>query len=78
MAAEIKLLTRESCGLCGDFIAAFQKAFPEIALEQADVDSRQDWQRKYGNHVPVLLVDDSMVCQHFFDEARIRANLTGL
>jgi len=42
-------------------------------IEQVDVDSREDWQRRYGLKIPVLLDDDgSVVCATFFDAEAVR------
>ena len=45
--------------------------FPMLAeqLAEADVDSRDDWQRRYGLKIPVLLdaADGEPVCTTFFN-----------
>jgi hypothetical protein len=49
------LLTREGCGLCEEFEQAVRQWRPAVDLDLADVDSREDWRRRYGLRVPVLL-----------------------
>lgn len=49
------LLTREGCGLCEEFEQALRAHAPAIELTLADVDSREDWKRRYGLRIPVLL-----------------------
>ncbi|PWN55861.1 hypothetical protein DEH80_10620 [Abyssibacter profundi] len=58
---------------------ALDAAFGEqIELEHRDVDSRQDWVRRYGQDVPVLTAPDGQVlCMHRLDAERVRAWLMG-
>lgn len=66
----LRLIGRPGCHLCEELLEALQTEFPNQAwtIEQADVDSREDWQRRYGLKIPVLLDDDgSVVCATFFD-----------
>jgi len=53
----VLLLTREDCPLCDEFLEELAHEFPRLAaaLEIADVDSREDWRRRYGSRIPVLL-----------------------
>ena len=70
---KLLLLGREGCHLCEEFEAALREAAPGVELEHADVDSREDWQRRYGMKVPVLLAPDGMVvCETFFDPAALK------
>ena len=52
---KLTLLTREGCGLCEEFEQELRTHFPQAELTLADVDSREDWRRRYGLRVPVLL-----------------------
>lgn len=66
----LRLIGRPGCHLCEELFEALLTEFPGEAwqIEQADVDSREDWQRRYGLKIPVLLDDDgSVVCTTFFD-----------
>lgn len=64
------LLARPDCGLCEE-MAMDLGAHPDaigIDLQHADVDSRPDWQRRYGLRVPVLLDRwNDVVCEGRFD-----------
>lgn len=74
----LTLLSREGCGLCEEFLAAFATACPDLLprLVVADVDSRAGWAGRWGNVIPVLIDDDgSPLCETFFDEAQLRAGL---
>ena len=66
----LRLIGRPGCHLCEELLEALLTEFPgePWQIEQADVDSREDWQRRYGLKIPVLLDDDgSVVCTTFFD-----------
>lgn len=67
------LFSRNNCHLCDAFeeeLNSFLQA-TDISCEKVDVDSRPDLQTRYGNDVPVLSLNDEIICQHFFDKERI-------
>jgi len=41
-------------------------------LQVVDVDSDPELQRRYGLHVPVLLLDGTVVCRHHLDAPELR------
>lgn len=50
------LLGRPGCELCEDFAQAlYAHLGGSEGVTVADVDSREDWQRRYGDRIPVLL-----------------------
>ena len=57
------LLTRPDCPLCDEFLEELAHEFPCLAasVDTADVDSREDWQSRYGRRIPVLLGEDGTV-----------------
>lgn len=64
------LLSRPECHLCEAFVEELEAALPgRLSLAVADVDSRPDWQAKYGLQIPVLLDQSgAVVCAGRFDE----------
>jgi hypothetical protein len=61
---------REGCDLCDEMVAELQalgrtQALPPIDV--VDVDSDPELRRRYGLNVPVLLLDDTVVCRHRLD-----------
>jgi hypothetical protein len=48
----------------------------ELELKVLDVDSRPDWQERYGLRIPVLLDGDRVVCEGHLDRGAVLA-LTG-
>lgn len=67
MNREVTLVTRAGCHLCDnarETIAAVAAQY-EFELAVLDVDSSPDLLAKYGDHVPVVLVDGSLVAYWF-------------
>jgi hypothetical protein len=74
-AAGLVLLGRDQCGLCdqlADELTALAHGLGLPPLQHVDVDSDGELRRRYGLHVPVLLLDGVEVCRHRLDEAELR------
>ena len=61
------VLSRENCGLCHEMLVGLaemerQRSIPEVKV--VDVDSDPELQRQFGLKVPVLLLDDSVICHY--------------
>jgi hypothetical protein len=72
------LLSRPDCHLCEEFLAALQEAAPEVAARTtlADVDSRPDWQKRFGLRIPVLIDGNGgVVCEGVFDPQKLADRL---
>jgi hypothetical protein len=72
--ASLILLYREECELCGEMqaeLASLRRVvdIPEVRL--VDVDSDPELTRRHGLHVPVLLLDETVVCRHRLDRAEL-------
>lgn len=66
------LLTREDCGLCEEFEQALRCHRPDVAVQLADVDASEDWRRRWGLKIPVLLDERGhLVCATVFDPASV-------
>ncbi|MDH5392179.1 MAG: glutaredoxin family protein [Gammaproteobacteria bacterium] len=67
------LYSRTNCHLCEAFEEELKNFLQttEMACEKIDIDGRQALQNKYGNDVPVLMFNDEVICQHFFDQDKI-------
>lgn len=66
------LLGRPECHLCEQMAEQIAAGFPELRLDWADVDSRDDWRRRWGHKVPVLLdAEGQPVCAGMLDEAAL-------
>ena len=50
------LLSRPGCELCEDFAQSlYAHLGGSAAVSVVDVDSREDWRRRFGDRIPVLL-----------------------
>lgn len=76
--ARITLLTRVGCHLCDDARAVLARVAGELgaAWTEHDVDADPDLRARYGEWVPVILVDGREHGYWRFDEARLRAALS--
>jgi hypothetical protein len=66
----LTLLYREDCGLCEEMLAELQalgRRIPLPPLEQVEVDSDPELARRHGLHIPVLLLDGSVICRTRLD-----------
>jgi hypothetical protein len=81
MAARLSVVHRAGCEHCDDMLRGLQALATRIALppiEVLDVDADATLLRRYGLHVPVLLLDGIVVCRHVLDESELIRLLRGL
>jgi hypothetical protein len=72
--SRLTLLQREGCELCEQMRAELERLgrrTPLPPLEILDVDSDPQLRRRYGLHVPVLLLDGAMVCRYRLDHPEL-------
>jgi predicted thioredoxin/glutaredoxin len=75
MSSRLTIVHRQGCDLCDEMIAEVQALGCSITLppvEIVDVDADPELLRRHGLHVPVLLLDGSVVCRHRLDSAELR------
>ena len=53
-------------------LAALARSIALPPLDIVDVDADPELVRRYGLHVPVLLLDGSLVCRHRLDVPELR------
>jgi hypothetical protein len=72
----IIVLTRPQCGLCEamlEELQALRSQQPLPPIQQLDVDSDPELQRRYGLKIPVLLIEGVPICSVRLDrEALLR------
>ncbi len=78
-APRVTLYSRPGCHLCDDARAVIEAVCAEVgeAYEEVDITTDGDLEDRYGDEIPVTLVDGR---QHDFwrvDAARLRAALGG-
>lgn len=75
----LTILVRSYCHLCEDMLAALEAGFPEQRrlIEIVDVDQHGELEARFGELVPVLLLNGVEVCHYHFDGAALAARLAG-
>jgi len=75
MSWRLTVVHRHDCELCDVMLAELHALGRTMALppvEVIDVDSDPELARRHGLHVPVLLLDGTIVCRHRLDAAELR------
>ena len=74
----LTLLHREGCGLCEEMLADLESLDRTLGpgaklppIDLVDVDGDPELARRHGLHVPVLLLDGTVVCRHHLDSAEL-------
>jgi len=66
---------RRDCELCEELLAELAVLARSVALppiDVLDVDADAQLLRRYGLHVPVLLLDGEVVCRHRLDVPELK------
>jgi predicted thioredoxin/glutaredoxin len=74
-AVRLSLVQRHDCELCQQMLAElerFGRLQPLPPIELVDVDSDPQLQRRHGLHVPVLLLEGTVVCRHRLDAEELQ------
>jgi siroheme synthase (precorrin-2 oxidase/ferrochelatase) len=71
------LYIRQGCHLCEQFLLELGLEFGESIedLRIVDVDRDVDLAVRFGLRVPVLAIDDEVVCEAVYDAAQVRRSL---
>ena len=69
---KITLYTRRECHLCDEAKAAMMRHFPDLAIEEVDVDTDPELTRLYGEEVPVGYLGETKVFKYHLDAKRLR------
>ena len=71
----LTLYTRPGCHLCDDMKATIQRvvrASPDpIAIEEIDISSDPELERRYGEEIPVLLVEGRKAAKYRITEGEL-------
>jgi len=73
-AARLTVISRHDCELCETMLAELAVLGRSISLppiEIVDVDSDSQLLRRHGLHVPVLMLDGTVVCRHRLDATEL-------
>ena len=69
---KMTLYTRGECHLCDEAKAAVMRHFPNLAIEEVDVDTAPELIRLYGEEVPVGYLGETKVFKYHLDVKRLR------
>jgi len=72
---KLLLYSRQNCPLCDAFESELNEFIQTTAkhiykIEKQDVDNDESLKQQYGHDVPVLTLNNQLVCQHFFDKEK--------
>lgn len=69
----VTLYGKQECCLCDDAMAVLHKvqAVEPFVLEKIDISSHPDLMQRYGDHIPVVLVDGVEVFRYRIREGRL-------
>lgn len=70
------IYTRRDCSLCETMEAGVRAAAGAgVTVTMVEIDDDPELCGRFGADVPVLCLDDEVVCKHFLDAERLRAAL---
>ncbi|HXV59485.1 MAG TPA: glutaredoxin family protein [Vicinamibacteria bacterium] len=77
---ELELLSRAGCGLCEEMKAALERALfgLDVRIREVDVDAEPQLRVRYGDDVPVLLMNGVKMLEHRATDDAIRELLATL
>ena len=80
LMATVTLYSRPGCHLCEDALSALRRVqkLQPFVLEQVDIDNDLLLIVKYGERIPVVLLDGLLLFEYQVDEAQLCALLKGV
>ncbi|MFU8896378.1 MAG: glutaredoxin family protein [Gammaproteobacteria bacterium] len=77
-APRLVIYTRRDCSLCEQMEAGVRQALgPAVRLAMVEIDDDPALVKRFGPDVPVLCLDDEVVCKHFLDAERLQGAIFG-
>jgi glutaredoxin len=75
----VRLYSARGCHLCESARAVLQRVREEVPfeLEEQDITGDPELERRYREHIPVVLVDDEQVFTHFVHADALKRRLRG-
>ena len=73
----LTIYSRPDCALCEAMVQQLAALLRDdaVQIEVVDVDGDPELARRYGQRIPVLCIDDEVVCAYRLDVARVRDRL---
>jgi hypothetical protein len=79
MTPVLYVYSRRGCHLCDVLVESLLPLVRgRLDVEVRDIDSRDDWKRRYDVRIPVVEFEGAVVCQYRLDRAAIETILAGL
>ncbi len=70
----LHVYSRRGCHLCECLVEELLPLIRgKLRLEVRDIDSREDWQKRYDTRVPVVEFDGRLVCEYELDREALRS-----
>ena len=69
---KITFYTRSECYLCHEAKAAIMRHFPDLIIDEVDVDRDPELKRLYGEQVPIGYLGETKVFKFHLDVKRLR------
>jgi hypothetical protein len=78
-AARVIIYGRPGCHLCEDALAVIEQVRERVPfeLEQRDIESDDEWFKRYLERIPVVELEGREVFELFVDAQRLEQMLTG-
>jgi hypothetical protein len=74
--AGLVIYTRRDCSLCEQMEAGVRRvAGPGARVAMVEIDDDPALVRRFGADIPVLCLDDEVICKHFLDAERLMSAL---
>jgi hypothetical protein len=69
---------RAGCHLCEDALASIARVRSRVpfVLEQRDIESDEDWFKRYLERIPVVEIDGEVAFELFVDERQLERRLS--
>ena len=74
----LQIYTRPGCHLCDEMKAVVERLAHSLplAIEEIDVSTDPELERRYGHEIPVLVIDGTKVAKYRIAEGTLRRMLT--
>jgi hypothetical protein len=69
---------RPGCHLCEDALASIERVRSRVpfVLEQRDIESNEEWFKRYLERIPVVEIDGDVAFELFVDEPQLERRLS--
>ncbi|MYB34918.1 MAG: hypothetical protein F4X92_07315 [Gammaproteobacteria bacterium] len=74
---DIVLFHKEDCGLCDQVLAELESFIRDrglegqVCLQPRDIMDSTEWYDQYSEQIPVVMVNNQVVCHFFLDESAL-------